>query len=153
MNRCTTSLWRIVGSAALIALLLAAAACGSAGSINRVPPPDASDPARGAARQAFVTNLGLSMWIGIDDSETAAQVERNFQDGVQWWIGGEVVPDDTALHGFYFLPSTVFTAEVTIEANQTTIDQIRTDPAFYAPDGDGNLSAWVISGRILELAD
>ncbi len=51
--------------------------------------------------------------------------------------------------GFYFDPQTTYAAEVTIEAIQTTVDQIRANPVEFAKNP---LGSWVIPARLVRTA-
>ncbi len=51
--------------------------------------------------------------------------------------------------GFYFDPRTTYVAEVTVEAIQTTIDQIKANPDEFATN---SLGSWVIPAHVVRTA-
>jgi hypothetical protein len=97
---------------------------------------------------------GLGMWIQVEDSLAVCQLLCLYEKpddprdkcGVYpSWIGGTVIFDENAEHGFRFDPTTIMIAEITPEAIQTNICQIAENPKYY--DG-GN---WVIPYNVTDL--
>lgn len=152
-----TTTWRARRTAVLVTLSLGlfalATSCGDNGLSAGFDPPPIGDPAHGEAAQVLIENLGLRLWVGVDDLAVADRLRANQQSKKQEWLIAEVVPEDGHRHGFYFAPATVTSDEVTIEAYQTTVDQIRADPDYYMNGGRGGFPRWAVIAEVIDVRD
>ncbi len=143
---------RLAVLAVMMAGLLALAlGCGSSSVSIALDPPQPGDPAHGATAQVLITNYGLEIWVGVDSAATVEKLRSNEQTGKQEWLIAAVVPESGHRFGFYFAPGDVDSQEVTIEAMQTTLSQIRADPAYFAAGGGGNLPKWAVGAEVLAI--
>ncbi len=139
--------------ARLVAALLVSLLVGCAGADS----PDAplpSDPRFGTAGNVLISDRGRSndlvidrIWIGFhsqQEFQNFLALNQRFPRG-GFWIGGKVVARANLPLGFYFDPNTTGAAEVTIEAIQTTLDQIKADPNEFAKNIPGR---WVVSATV-----
>ncbi len=143
---------RAVVAVMLAGLVAMAVGCGSSSVSIALDPPQAGDPAHGAAAQILISNLGIEFWVGDDSAATVEKLRMNEQTGKEEWLIAAVVPEAGHRFGFYFAPGDVDSQEVTIEAMQTTLSQIRADPAYYAVGGAGHLPKWAVSAEVLTSA-
>jgi hypothetical protein len=130
-------------------------------AIAKKPPPPPPHECDGSHIEVVVESLcGLSKTIQVYDSTAVCNIECHWYKPSKGkgnkvecpllfisWIGGTVVADESAEHGFYFEPNSVIVAEITAEGMQTTPCQIAANPGFY----DGGL--WYIGGNITSLTD
>lgn len=88
----------------------------------------------------LVEERGDQMWVPVSDPGLAEQLQ-DYEAGSNLWYCGQVVAEPLLEWGFNFDPATAFMAEVTAEAQQTSIRFIAGDPeSFEASD----LPAWCI---------
>jgi hypothetical protein len=118
-------------------------------------PPGPDDLAFGTAAQVLVEDAttGARIWIGIDGDQDGGERYCEFvelrEEGRLEWIGGTVVVSTDRPLGFFFDPSDIIAAEVTVSEIQVTLAQISLDPDFYAPDGLGAFEQWVVPAAVL----
>ncbi len=144
---------RLAELAVMMAGLLAlAVGCGSSSVSVALNPPQPGDPAHGATAQVLITNYDLEIWVGVDSAATVEKLRSNEQTGKHEWLIAEVVPESGHHLGFYFAPGDVDSQEITIEAMQTTLSQIRADPGHFAEGGAGNLPKWAVGAEVLAIS-
>jgi hypothetical protein len=87
------------------------------------------------------------LWIGFDSNDKwQGFLNLNAQYPAEgYWICGQVMVLSSQPLSFYFNPNTTSAAEITVEAIQTTIDQIKSDPAKYA---EGPITTWCIPAKV-----
>jgi hypothetical protein len=85
------------------------------------------------------------LWVGFN-SNTNWQGFLNLyaQDG-GCWICGQVVVLPSQPLGFYLDPDTTYAAEVTIETDETSIDLIKRNPAYYAG------GTWCLANKVEQI--
>lgn len=109
------------------------------------PAPPEPPPCAGNPIEVINEDLcGMSMAIAVDDSTAVCNIlcvtNEPSKPKDRWtcpvyplsWIGGIVIVDPEAEHGFRFDPNTIVVAEVTAEGLQTSICQIAANPSMYA---------------------
>jgi hypothetical protein len=72
------------------------------------------------------------MWVGFNSNTNWQEFLNLYAKNVGCWICGQVVVLPSQPLGFYFNPDTTAAAEVTIETDETSIDLIKRNPAYYA---------------------
>jgi hypothetical protein len=100
-----------------------------------------------------IRNYEHFIWVGTNTDSTAQLMQSLVNQNATQWIGGRVVPDNGVPHGFYFDPSTIVIAEITVEGMQTTVSQITADPEYFSENGWSNglaEHAWYVTGIFLE---
>ena len=142
-------------AALAVALLSMLMGCGAAKSpppsISPPPPPTSADAWFGTAGNVLISDRGFDndgkidfIWVGFN-SQTAWQnflaLHQNIPAPGGFWIGGIVVATSANAVGFYFDPNSTSSAEITAEVIQTSLDQIKSNPAQFAKNVPGR---WVI---------
>jgi hypothetical protein len=90
------------------------------------------------------------LWIGFNSNDNwQGFLNLNaLYPAEGFWICGQVMVLSSQPLGFYFNPDTTDAAEITIETIQTTIDQIKSDPARYA---EGPITTWCIPATVEQI--
>ena len=129
-----------------------------AGKPSSTPPPELCP---GRSIEVNVDHpCGMTKWVQVTDSAAVSTITSFQQKAlggiykeldrgktVISWIGGTVIVDPTAEHGFYFEPTTVRVAEVAAEGLQTSTCIIAQCPEVFS----GGL--WYIQYLPLEIRD
>ncbi len=112
------------------------------------------DPRFGTAGNVLISDRSRSndpvidrIWIGFHSQQAFQEflgLNQKFPGG-GFWIGGKVVAQPSLPLGFYFDPDTTEAAEVTIEAIQTTLDQMKANPNEFAKNVPGR---WVVPASV-----
>jgi hypothetical protein len=119
-------------------------------SVNSAQALNRSHPSYGRFGQLLIESFGRLLWVGINDPQVAQQAAALTAGNAQYWVVGRVVPDSSQRHCFYLDPNTVGLAEITIEAMQTTVEQVSRRPQHFAPGGGGGFDAWALSARLIQ---
>lgn len=73
---------------------------------------------------------GDSLEIQVNSEEVWQQILEMYQTRQRKWVGGKLI-NATNVWEFTFDPDTIIVAEFTVEALQTTLEQIRADPDYW----------------------
>jgi len=116
-------------------------------------PPGPSDPAFGTEAEVLVEDTPVSkrLWIGVNDATVFSTFQTLCAQGRLEWIGGRVVVATDHPLDFFFDPDEIIVATSAPAAIQTTLDQIRTDPEFFTPTGEGGTPEWVVPATVLDV--
>ena len=164
----TKTMWKPKTMAALAlvaALLLAGCGEGFARPPLGTPLPDPvpGDPWYGlegnvliSDRDFFLSQDGVidQIWIGFNranEFQLFLDLHAKHGDVTGFSIGGRVIADGTAPLDFYFDPNTTVAAEVFAGATNTTLDQMKLDPAQFALNEPGLWNVPAVVEKVIDL--
>ena len=107
-------------------------------------------------REFFLNRDGVpdQIWIGFNravEFQAFLALHAKHGDKLGFNIGGRVIADVTAPLGFYFDPNTTLAAEVFAEASNTTLDQMKLDPAQFALNVPGLWNVPAVVEKVIDL--
>ena len=103
--------------------------------------------------EARIKNQRREIWIKVSDPQTAQELKRLAERNSTVWIGGQVIPDEKKVHGFYFNPATILIkSDSKYVANliQVTLEKISRDVEYYNKHGLMTPNRWFIKGQVLD---
>ncbi len=107
-------------------------------------------------RDFFLSQDGVidQIWIGFDratEFQLFLDLHAKHGDNTGFNIGGRVIADVTAPLGFYFAPFTTVAAEIIPVGSDTTLDQMKLDPAQFALNEPGLWNVPAVVEKVIDL--